>query len=103
MNAFRKLRAFCRVLRMNKNWRFGDDRAIRARVSPGYRDFCPLTWAAYVAAGEKLDVGRCHRAAEVLGFEGSEGKEIARAADCTHGDDTQLQLRRILEKACGLR
>lgn len=99
MNTFRKVRALCRVLRTNKLWRV-DSEAIRTRIE---EDFCPLTYAHYVATGDVWPVHYWNSAGRILGFEYNESREIAAAADCTHGDKHQLKLRRILEKACGIK
>lgn len=105
MNTFSKVRALCRVLRTNKLWRV-DREAIRTRAKledEQEEDFCPLTFAHYVATGDVWPVHYWHSAGRTFGFEHGESQQIAAAADCTHGDKHQLKLRRILEKACGIR
>jgi hypothetical protein len=105
MNSFRKLRAFCRVLKGSKLWRV-DRGQLRIRLDSreldGEMDFCPLTYWQFVVTGEAAPVHHWRDAAEAAGFEKLQGREIAAAADCIHGDAQQLKLRRILEKACGV-
>lgn len=105
MNTFRKLRAFCRVLKGNQQW-FGTPLggSLRTLVEgENLMHFCPLTYALYVKEGSTVGVGEYSYAAERLGFQGTEGKEIAAASDCADsGHERRAKLRRILERACGL-
>lgn len=105
MNTFKRLRSLCRVLKANKLWRV-DREAIRTRAqldNEQEEDFCPLTFAHYVATGDVWPTIRWASAGRTFGFEHDESREIVAAADCTHGDKHRLKkLRRILEKACGI-
>lgn len=105
MNTFKRLRALCRVLKGNKLWRV-DREAIRTRAKledEQEEDFCPLTFAHYVATGDVWLTIRWSSAGRTFGFNNTESRDIARAADCIHGSKEQLKLRRILEKACGIK
>lgn len=104
---FRKLRALCRVLKGNRCWHHHNDGCLRTKVDvedvKGQR-FCPLTYAYYVQTGRIIPVSEFTYAAESLGLTIKEAEQIADAADDPYGLIPKLRkLRRILEKACGVK
>ena len=103
LRPFRKLRAFCRVLRGAK-WRkeYGQ---LRTRIDGGsaLMKCCPITYVYYVATGDFVLMSRYHDAGEAIGFEGVEIEQIAAAADSDFETAERAKLRRILERACGVR
>ena len=107
MTTFKRLRAFCRVLKGNKLWRQSAKSGwLRTQIEgadgKGDACFCPLTYAYYVQTGEIIPVCEFAYAAESLGFDKTEADQIAEAADeKAHSGNTKL--RRILERACGVR
>lgn len=103
---FRKLRAFCRVLRMKKRWDAGiGDHNLRTHVKGELTSFCPLTYACYAMDGTVLSANAYLRAGDRLGFNETESREIAHAADIGLAMQfgASYKLRRILERACGIR
>lgn len=102
---FRRLRALCRVLKGNRLWTKRKAGWLRTQVEGeegrGQTVYCPLTYAYYVQTGEIIPVSEFAFAAEFLGFTRMEAEQIAEAADEPHG--FHAKLRRILEKACGIR
>jgi hypothetical protein len=102
VNTFRKLRAFCRVLK-GAHWHL-DIGAIRTRVEGQDLQFCPLTYVFFVKEGESLGLGEYRRAADDMGLT-DYSQYIAESADGETQDDWEIhrQFRRILKKACGVK
>ena len=107
MNTFRKLRAFCRVLKGKRHWALRTKAPFWIRTTvegEGQKPFCPLTYACYVASGKTVNVSVCDfvHAAERFDFDANETDQIAAAADGDTAGKNMAKLRRILLKACGL-
>lgn len=100
MNTFRKLRAFCRVMRQNKLWHLRSQLCLRTKVE-GLPDqcFCPLTYYYYVCTGEIIHCSEFKDAAIATDL-AEIGGDIAAAADNDRYTPKRLKLRRILLKVC---